>query len=85
MMDRTEEESPCKSHDTQMPLLILKSWKRNTPAKRIGQSGRGAVSRRSKTSSGKRNMHEWQRKRCDKWRDEEDGDTTPFENAGLSL
>lgn len=28
-------------------------------------------------------MHEWQRKRCDKWRDEEYGDTTPFENIGL--
>ena len=85
MMDRTEEESPCKSHDTQMPLPISKSWKRNMAIRRTRQSGRDAVNRKSKTFSGKRNTPSWQRRRCGKWRDEEYGDTTPFENAGLSV
>lgn len=30
-------------------------------------------------------MHEWQWKRCGKWKGEEYGDTTPFENIGLPL
>ena len=49
------------------------------------QNDRDAVNRRSKTSSGKRNMQEWQWKRCGKWKGEEYGDTTPFENIGLPL
>lgn len=48
-------------------LLILKSWKRNMTTRQTRQSGRDAVSRRPKTSSGKRNMQGWQRKRCGKW------------------
>lgn len=30
-------------------------------------------------------MHEWQWKHCGKWKGEEYGDTTTFENIGLPL
>lgn len=44
-----------------------------------------AVNRKLKTFSGKRNTPSWQWRHCGKWRDEEYGDTTPFENIGLPM